>query len=965
MESVKRMEMVNVIALPMIALDERLVISVNARKVLESALRKQLKDNPPTCIIGSMSQVNQKITEIELGPSLLASTSNHLPKDGFWMPDYELEKKALKERTHGSPGDRVQRPKEEPPIVCRGSELRNTKLIVNKRKTADKNLLAELHQHPPFDETRPNKLPNGVDFCDMVGNVIRSEKNPLSGKPLWACYQMRWELEKFLSSPFLSTIWLDSFWWIFHERYQPDKEIQNKLFDRIARNYAFLLFKSVRSHYEEALIKRLPSLLSKALYTSFCCCFPQSWFNTHEFKSIICNTMDLWISGTYPCPKSYEKWDYSELDPERFRREELMLQSSRLIRDFRTGRQTNKNVWHHIFEDTDGQRTEQERRLWHLCEHALGKQRQDNIIPALLLLEESSPSSLKAHEPVASRHTRSLSLKKATPQVKRISEVRACQHVPPQVKSHPACKSPKLTANQFNLYGKSPLIVYFFLTYSKLPLHGQDVLVSRREKTKSLAKHELSFIWSCTASSGNLVTKNMETRKKKLRQLYQLHEDEWTYFNNYLTELQENFEREVKIIDKKVAEKRKANHVFLSPSLMFDDLFDKKSKGNRHSEMAFLSRKKKKEVEEKRELFQSSLTFRSPVDNYSLGLKSPYRIGAMSRTRRDPTQNFFLESLFQDIDLLQKHGINMADIKKLKSVGICTVKGIQMTTRRALCNVKGLSEAKVDKIKEAANKLIEPGFLTAFEYSEKRKMVFHITTGSQEFDKLLGGGIESMAITEAFGEFRTGKTQLSHTLCVTAQLPGAGGYSGGKIIFIDTENTFRPDRLRDIADRFNVDHDAVLDNVLYARAYTSEHQMELLDYVAAKFHEEAGIFKLLIIDSIMALFRVDFSGRGELAERQQKLAQMLSRLQKISEEYNVAVFVTNQMTADPGATMTFQADPKKPIGGHILAHASTTRISLRKGRGELRIAKIYDSPEMPENEATFAITAGGIGDAKE
>ncbi|PNJ49649.1 DMC1 isoform 5 [Pongo abelii] len=123
------------------------------------------------------------------------------------------------------------------------------------------------------------------------------------------------------------------------------------------------------------------------------------------------------------------------------------------------------------------------------------------------------------------------------------------------------------------------------------------------------------------------------------------------------------------------------------------------------------------------------------------------------------------ESLFQDIDLLQKHGINVADIKKLKSVGICTIKGIQMTTRRALCNVKGLSEAKVDKIKEAANKLIEPGFLTAFEYSEKRKMVFHITTGSQEFDKLLGGGIESMAITEAFGEFRTGKTQLSHTLC--------------------------------------------------------------------------------------------------------------------------------------------------------------------------------------------------------
>uniref|UniRef100_A0A3P8S0J7 Meiotic recombination protein n=1 Tax=Amphiprion percula TaxID=161767 RepID=A0A3P8S0J7_AMPPE len=312
------------------------------------------------------------------------------------------------------------------------------------------------------------------------------------------------------------------------------------------------------------------------------------------------------------------------------------------------------------------------------------------------------------------------------------------------------------------------------------------------------------------------------------------------------------------------------------------------------------------------------------------------------------------ESFFQDIDLLQKHGINVADIKKLKSVGICTVKGIQMTTRKALCNIKGLSEAKVEKIKEAAGKMLSVGFQTAFEYSAKRKHVFHITTGSQEFK-----------LRSIHNFLLSWKTQLSHTLCVTAQLPGEDGYSGGKVIFIDTEHTFRPDRLRDIADRFNVDHDAVLDNVLYARAYTSEHQMELLDFVAAKFHEEGGVFKLLIIDSIMALFRVDFSGRGELAERQQKLAQMLSRLQKISEEYNVAVFITNQMTADPGAGMTFQADPKKPIGGHILAHASTTRISLRKGRGEMRIAKIFDSPDMPENEATFAISGGGVTDAKE
>ncbi|XP_069700751.1 meiotic recombination protein DMC1/LIM15 homolog [Periplaneta americana] len=322
-------------------------------------------------------------------------------------------------------------------------------------------------------------------------------------------------------------------------------------------------------------------------------------------------------------------------------------------------------------------------------------------------------------------------------------------------------------------------------------------------------------------------------------------------------------------------------------------------------------------------------------------------------------------SFFQDVDILQSHGINVADIKKMKSSGICTIKGIQMCTRKKLCSIKGFSEAKVEKIKEACSKIDSGGFLTALEVSDRRKHVFHLSTGSSELDKLLGGGIESMSITEAFGEFRTGKTQLSHTLCVSAQMPGENGYMGGKVIFLDTEHTFRPDRLRNIADRFNLDQTAVLDNVLYARAYTSEHQYELLDYVAAKFHEEAGVFKLLIIDSVMALFRVDFSGRGELADRQQKLAQFMSRLQKISEEYNVAVFITNQMTADPGASLTFQADPKKPIGGNIIAHASTTRISLRKGRGETRIAKIYDSPDLPESEATFAITAGGIADAKD
>lgn len=180
-----------------------------------------------------------------------------------------------------------------------------------------------------------------------------------------------------------------------------------------------------------------------------------------------------------------------------------------------------------------------------------------------------------------------------------------------------------------------------------------------------------------------------------------------------------------------------------------------------------------------------------------------------------------------------------------------------------------------------------------------------------------------MAITECFGEFRTGKTQLCHTLAVTAQMNREDGGGGGKVIYIDSEGTFRPERIFKIADRFGLEPDDVLNNIIYARAYTSEFQSNLLTMAAAKLMEE--VFSLIIVDSIMALFRVDFSGRGELADRQQKLGKTLSKLIKLAEQFNVAVLLTNQVTADPGASMSFVSDPKKPIGGNILAHASTTR----------------------------------------
>jgi len=222
----------------------------------------------------------------------------------------------------------------------------------------------------------------------------------------------------------------------------------------------------------------------------------------------------------------------------------------------------------------------------------------------------------------------------------------------------------------------------------------------------------------------------------------------------------------------------------------------------------------------------------------------------------------------------------------------------------------------------------------------------------------------TMSITEVFGEFRCGKTQLSHTLCVTTQLPKEMGGGEGKVAYIDTEGTFRPERIKQIAERYELDPDACLENVTYARALNSEHQMELVEALGEEL--SSGDYRLIIVDSIMANFRVDYCGRGELNERQQKLNQHLFKLNRLAEEFNIAIFLTNQVQSDPGASALFaSADGRKPVGGHVLAHASATRILLRKGRGEERVAKLQDSPDMPEKECVYIISENGITDSND
>ncbi len=248
-------------------------------------------------------------------------------------------------------------------------------------------------------------------------------------------------------------------------------------------------------------------------------------------------------------------------------------------------------------------------------------------------------------------------------------------------------------------------------------------------------------------------------------------------------------------------------------------------------------------------------------------------------------------------------------------------------------------------------------FITAFEYFQRRERVEYLTTGCKALDDILGGGVETGSITELCGEYGTGKTQLCHQLCVTSLLPRASGGLNGAAVFLDTEGTFRPKRLAEIAPRFGLEPKQVLCKTLYARVYSAEQQMTLIDEVDEVIEEHN--IRLIVIDSLLSLFRGEFIGRESLVERQQKLNRHLHQLRRVAESYNLAIVVTNQVLSVPeGSTLSFI----KPAGGNIMAHGCTHRLWLRRVQGSKRAAKVFDSPNRPEAEALFIIAEDGVKD---
>jgi DNA repair protein RadA len=312
-------------------------------------------------------------------------------------------------------------------------------------------------------------------------------------------------------------------------------------------------------------------------------------------------------------------------------------------------------------------------------------------------------------------------------------------------------------------------------------------------------------------------------------------------------------------------------------------------------------------------------------------------------------------------------------ITKLKMAGIESVFDLAISIPHQLIEDGGGMLTGADEhialglVMKAKKALVDSGLLskdfsTAQEILERRRNLLKCTTGSSKLDSFLKGGIETQAMTEIAGEFGSGKSQICYTVCVTANMPVDKSGFGGNIIFIDTENTFRAERIFQIAEHRGINEpDEILRKIYVCKIYNTSHLEVIIQNLGKSIEEYKA--KLVIVDSIIALHRAEFTGRGTLADRQQRLNIMLHKLTRLAEVHNIAVVITNQVQSQPDDFFA-GGDGIRATGGNIMGHASTYRIFLRKA-GRDRMAIMIDSPCHAYDRTRFTVAEAGVQDVQE
>ncbi|XP_039343938.1 protein FAM227A isoform X5 [Mauremys reevesii] len=540
-----------------------------AKETEKLDMQQSLNEKPSLCPIGSMQKVNQKIAHLRLElekfhtDDLVIEDLESLKRDSG-QKSFRREKKHFK-----TSRDRDRDRKE----ICHFAQkyehsmhasdldpLSQPKLTYKKpQNTSEKNKLVELYQYPGYNEHEPTPLPNGTELAEVIEKVVCAQRKSASGKTPFPSKM----LQKFLTTPVSQAILLDSFWWFFLHLYQPNREIQGWLFDRIAKNYAALLFDCHRFCYQNALIKVFPSLLSQTLYTCFCSSFPRSWFNTHEFKSQLCNVLSEWMAGTLPVPGSYSNWDYSHLEPERFRREDLLSTK---------GKQRRESCVPFASSKASGnpEKTPQPSIQPYKKSMALGqtvnKYQPDQTSVDLDSKEVVHASmSLKGINPHTMPHDlqpEKDDLKSTWKQPQHTFETRRLKIAPFHRESHPACQGPDFTWHLFNINGHSPLIQHFLQSYNVEPQSGQDILIHRREICKPIPTESTPTYADVIRQSFN----NIRHLDNAFKRVHQRHCREMKDFDQHQWKEKQEFLRKEKQLLSEKREMKKLNQL-LTPRL--------------------------------------------------------------------------------------------------------------------------------------------------------------------------------------------------------------------------------------------------------------------------------------------------------------------------------------------------------------------------------------------------------------
>jgi DNA repair protein RadA len=336
-------------------------------------------------------------------------------------------------------------------------------------------------------------------------------------------------------------------------------------------------------------------------------------------------------------------------------------------------------------------------------------------------------------------------------------------------------------------------------------------------------------------------------------------------------------------------------------------------------------------------------------------------------------------------DLEELPGVGPATADKLRDNGYDSYQSIAVASPAELSNTADVGESNANDIIQAAREAADiGGFETGSDVLQRREQIGKLKFLIPEIDEMLGGGVETQSITEVYGEFGAGKSQITHQLAINVQLPQEQGGLHGRCIFVDSEDTFRPERIdemvRGLPDEVleatmedreiegGIDDEeamkelvqSFLDKIHVAKAFNSNHQILLAEKaqeIAAEHEEDDYPVRLLCVDSLTAHFRAEYVGRGELADRQQKLNKHLHDIDRVGNLYNSAVVVTNQVQSNPDA---FFGDPTKPIGGNILGHKSTFRMYLKKSKQNKRIVKLVDAPNLPDGESVMRVENDGL-----